>query len=241
MYLMCILIFVQYYIFSCAHIAKNTNKSETMFLHYMAKYLCMHNENIYERINIFEVYKPLDINKFMDLLNELLILNVYGNEDDSEEEFENESQLQEMSLLNNVNQKNSIPHIEQDSTLKSRRYSRRPCSQRTEKTITTNIGKKNNKVTKRSNTTKKIKVNVASTSQSEMNTSGILGDHKKSRIKREDPYLLWLTAVMLKKIDRCEEAVDLLVRAIRIQPCHWGAWTELSTLVKSISMVIYIH
>lgn len=205
----------------------------------MARYLCMHNENIYERINIFEVYKPLDICKFMELLNELLILNVYGSEDDSDEESEHESQLQDISLLNNVNRKNSVQQTEDNSTPKSRRYSRRPCSQRIEKTSTTNIGKKNNKVTKRNNTTKKVKVNVASTSQSEMNTSA--GDHKEPRIKREDPYLLWLTAVMLKKIDRCDEAVDLLVRAIRIQPCHWGAWIELSTLIKNISMVIYIN
>jgi len=197
----------------------------------------MHNENIYERINIFEVYKPLDIRKFMELLNELLILNVYKNEDESEDESEHESQLQEISLLNNVNQKNSVSQVEDNFTPKSRRYSRRPCSQRIEKINTTNIGKKNNKITKRNTTTKKIKVNLTSTSQSEMNTS--TEDHKEPQIKREDPYLLWLTAVMLKKIDRCDEAIDLLVRAIQIQPCHWGAWIELSTLIKNISMVIY--
>lgn len=223
--------FFKYFIFSCAHIAKYTNNSKSMFLHYMARYLSMHNESIYERINLFDSYKPLNIRKFMELLDELLILNVYGTEDDSDEESEDEPQIQEMFELETSNQKNFI-HLEDDSTPKGRRCSRRPRNQRTEKASTTNAGKKNVKSTKRNNTTKKVKVST-SASQSESNPSAA-----ESRIKREDPYLLWLTAVMLKRVDRCDEAIELLIRAIRIQPCHWGAWIELSTLIKDVKMVI---
>lgn len=204
-----------------------------MFLHYMARYLCMHNESIYERTNIFEPHKPLNMRKYMELLDELLILNVYGTEDDFEENSEDENQSQEVSELIIGRQNNSV-HLENDSTPKGRRFSKRPRIQRIEKTIST-AGKKNNKITKRSTTTRKLKVTVPSTSHSGTSTSA--DDHKEPRIKKEDPYLLWLTAVMLKKIDRSEEAVELLVRAIRIQPCHWGAWLELSTLIKNIKMV----
>lgn len=207
-----------------------------MFLHYMARYLNMHNESIYERTNIFDMYKPLNMRKFMELLDELLILNVYGNEDDSEEESEDEPQLQEMPELESINQKNTIQQQEEDSTPKSRRCSRRPRNQKIEKTNVIPIGKKNNKGTKRNNASKKVKVNMPSITQSEANMSTV--DYKEPRVKREDPYLLWLTAVMLKKIDRCDEAVELLVRAIKLQPCHWGAWIELSTLIKDIKMVI---
>lgn len=208
-----------------------------MFLHYMARYLCMHNESIYERTNIFESHKPLNMRKYMELLDELLILNVYGNEDDSEEDSEDEPQSQEISELISARQKNSVHH-ENDSTPKGRRYSRRSRSQRLEKTGST-AGKKNSKNTKRSTTTRKLKVTASSASH--FGTSASADDHKEPRVKKEDPYLLWLTAVMLKKIDRTEEAVELLVRAIRIQPCHWGAWLELSTLIKDIKMVIMVE
>lgn len=203
-----------------------------MFLHYMARYLSMHNECIYERTNLFDSFKPINMRAYMELLDELLILNVYGSEDDSDEESEDEPQLQEVSDLDTVNRKHSVQ--EDDSTPKGRRCSRRPRSLRIEKATTTTLGKKN-KITKRNNTAKKVKVTALS-AQSENNMSS--GDHKEARIKREDPYLLWLTAVMLKRIDRCDEAVDILVRAIQIQPCYWGAWIELSTLVKDLHMVI---
>lgn len=203
-----------------------------MFLHYMARYLSIHNESIYERTNVFDMFKPLNMRTFMELLDELLILNVYGNEDDSEDESEDETQPQETTELDNVNQKITVQQHEDDSTPKGRRFSRRPRNQRIEKPNITTTTKKINKSAKRTNATKKIKVN----------TSSILhtctADYKEIRIKREDPYLLWLTAVMLKKIDRCDEAIELLVKAIRLQPCHWGAWIELSTLVKDIKMVI---
>lgn len=197
----------------------------------MARYLSMHNECIYERTNLFDSFKPINMRAYMELLDELLILNVYGSEDDSDEESEDEPQ-QEASDLDVVNRKHSIQ--EDDSTPKGRRCSRRPRSLRIEKATTTTLGKKN-KITKRNNTAKKVKVTALAT-QSENNMSS--GDHKETRIKREDPYLLWLTAVMLKRIDRCDEAVDILVRAIQIQPCYWGAWIELSTLVKDLHMVI---
>ncbi|XP_001950297.1 cell division cycle protein 23 homolog isoform X1 [Acyrthosiphon pisum] len=216
---------------SCAHIAKYTNNSKSMFLHYMARYLSMHNECIYERTNLFDSFKPINMRAYMELLDELLILNVYGSEDDSDEESEDEPQLQEASDLNTVNRKHSIQEV--DSTPKGRRCSRRPRSLRIEKATTTTLGKKT-KMTKRNNTAKKVKV-TALAAQSENSMSS--GDHKDVRIKREDPYLLWLTAVMLKRIDRCDEAVDILVRAIQIQPCYWGAWIELSTLVKDLHML----
>ncbi|XP_025423843.1 cell division cycle protein 23 homolog isoform X3 [Sipha flava] len=200
-----------------------------MFLHYMARYLSMHNESIYERVNIFDSYKPLNMRKFMELLDELLILNVYGTEDDSDEESEGEPPIQEMLELETNNQNNYI-QLEDDSTPKGRRCSRRPRNQRIERPSTT-AGKKNVKNTKRNNATKKAKIS-SSASQSEPNTSTT-----EFRIKREDPYLLWLTAVMLKRIDRCDEAVELLIRAIRLQPCHWGAWIELSTLIKDVKML----
>jgi len=203
-----------------------------MFLHYMARYLSMHNESIYERTNLFDSFKPINMRAYMELLDELLILNVYGSEDDSDEESEDEPQHQEAFDHDTVNQKRSLHQQEDDSTPKGRRCSRRPRSLRIEKASTTTLGKKN-KITKRNNTTKKVKV---SASQSENNMSA--GDHKETRIKREDPYLLWLTAVMLKRIDRCDEAIEILVRALQIQPCYWGAWIELSTLVKDLYMVI---
>lgn len=201
----------------------------------MARYLCMHNESIYERTNIFDSFKPLNMRKFMELLDELLILNVYGSEDDSEE---SEDETQETFELEGVGQKNSVQQEEDDSTPKGRRCSRRPRCQRIEKVSTTAPGKKTNKIPKRTNTAKKVKISVASTSQTEINPFG--GEYKETRVKREDPYLLWLTAVMLKRIDRCDEAVELLVRAIRLQPCHWGAWIELSTMIKDMKMVITI-
>lgn len=206
-----------------------------MFLHYMSRYLCMHNENIYDRTSIFETYKPLNMRKFMELLDELLMLNVYGNEDDSEEEFEDEPLLQETCKLDSVNQNNSVQQYEDNSTPKGRRCSRRLRIQQTEKATTT-VEKKNIKSTKRNSTTKKVKDNTTSATHSEVHMS--VNDCKEPRFKREDPYLLWLTAVMLRKIDRCDEAVELLVRALRLQPCHWGAWLELTTLIKDIQMVI---
>jgi len=199
----------------------------------MARYLSMHNECIYERTNLFDSFKPINMRAYMELLDELLILNVYGSEDDSDEESEDEQSL-EASDLDNINQKHSIQQQEVDSTPKGRRCSRRPRSLRIEKASASTLGKKN-KITKRNNTTKKVKV-TALAAQSENNMS--VGDYKELRIKREDPYLLWLTAVMLKRIDRCDEAIDILVRALQIQPCFWGAWIELSTLVKDLHMVI---
>lgn len=224
-----------------------------MFLHYMARYLSIHNESIYERTNIFDSYKPLDMRKFMELLDELLILNVYGNEDDSEEETEVEPQLQAsqpqtsqspalvlsgQSLKYLLKCTSTEPVQQQDdyNTPKGRRCSRRSRNQRIEKVtnLTTQV-KKNNKLTKRNNTTKKVKATTTTVSQFDIIA---FEGHKESRNKREDPYLLWLTAVMLKRIDRCNDAVELLIRAIRLQPCYWGAWIELSTMVKDIKMVI---
>lgn len=202
----------------------------------MARYLCMHNESIYERTNIFDSFKPLNMRKFMELLDELLILNVYGNEDDSEE---SEDETPETFELEGIDPKNSVQQDEDDLTPKGRRCSRRPRCQRNEKVTTIASGKKTNKIPKRNNTAKKVKICSASSSQTEMNPFG--GEYKETRVKREDPYLLWLTAVMLKRIDRCDEAVELLVRAIRLQPCHWGAWIELSTMIKDMKMVITFY
>lgn len=207
-----------------------------MFLHFYARFISMHNESIYERTNIFESHKPLHMRKFMDLLDELLILNVHGTEDDSDEESEDESQLQESIELNHANQKtSSLQHVD-NSTPKGRRCSRRPRSQRIEKASSSSVGKKGIKNSRRNCTTKKVKGNTLPATHSETSTSS--GDSKEPRIKREDPYLLWLTAVMLKKVDRCDEAIELLVRALRLQPCHWGAWIELATLIKDLKMVI---
>jgi hypothetical protein len=200
----------------------------------MARYLSIHNECIYERTNLFDSFKPINMRAYMELLDELLILNVYGSEDDSDEESEEETQSQETLDIDIVNQKHPVLQQEDDSTPKGRRCSRRPRSLRIEKASTSTLGKKN-KITKRNNTTKKVKI-TALAAQSENNMS--TGDHKEARIKREDPYLLWLTAVMLKRIDRCDEAIDILVRALQIQPCYWGAWIELATLIKDLDMVI---
>lgn len=208
---------------------KNSNDSKCMFLHYMARFRIMHNKSICERPNLFDSYQPLDIGKFMELLNELLILNVYGSEDDSEEESDEESQfLHEISELDNF-----IQEEEEDCTPMRKRCGRRQRSQKIEKASSTPKGKKNNKGNKRNNVGKKNKIS-SGTAQSETSASS---DHQALRIKREDPYLLWLTAIMLKKVERFEEALELLIKAIQIQPCFWNAWVDLSALITDIEMV----
>lgn len=189
----------------------------------------MHNESIYECTNIFEPNRPLSMRTFMDLLDELFILNVLGNENNSDKESENESKLQESTELNHANQKTSLLQIVDNSTPKG-------IGQRRSQRIQTSAKKKSIKNSRRDCTNKKVKANPLLTTQSLTNTS--IGDSIKVEIKPEDPYLLWLTAVMLKKVDRCDEAVQLLVRSLNLQPCHWGAWIELSTLIKDLKMVV---
>lgn len=190
----------------------------------------MHNESICERPNLFDTYQPLNMRKFMELVDELLILNVYGSEDDSEDETEDESH--DSFELDIVEDKISVEQQEYDSTPMSRRCGRRQRSQRIEKSRSVAPSKKHN--TKNTKNSKKSKTSTVET-VSKTNTSA--GDKKVPRMKREDPYLLWLTAIMLRKIERHEEAIQLLLKAIKIQPCHWNAWLDLSTLIRDIKTV----
>lgn len=223
------------YIFSCAHVAKYTNNSKSMFLHFMARYLCMYNELMYERttIDTYKSYKPTNIHKYMELLNELLVLNFYGSEGDFDDESEVEPCV--TSEVHGINQQISILQREEDNAPKSKQQSRRLRCQRIKKDSAATTVKTNNKSSKRNDTNKKAQDSSISTSQSETNMS--TSDFNNFFPKRGDPYLLWLSAVMLKRVDRNDEARHLLIRALQLQPCHWGAWIELSTLITDMQMV----
>jgi len=42
---------------------------------------------------------------------------------------------------------------------------------------------------------------------------------------------------VLKKLDLMKEALDVLVKAIQVEPLHWGAWQELSLIIPDREMV----
>ena len=44
-----------------------------------------------------------------------------------------------------------------------------------------------------------------------------------------DGYCLYLYGIVLKRLNLNDDARDVLVEAIRAEPCHWGAWLELSS------------
>ena len=54
--------------------------------------------------------------------------------------------------------------------------------------------------------------------------------HKDGVIK-EDGYTLYLYGIVLKKLGLKDQAKKLLLEAINIEPCHWGAWLELTAFV----------
>ena len=43
-----------------------------------------------------------------------------------------------------------------------------------------------------------------------------------------DGYCLYLYGIVLKRLNLNDDARDVLVEATRAEPCHWGAWLELS-------------
>ncbi|XP_050548067.1 cell division cycle protein 23 homolog [Daktulosphaira vitifoliae] len=214
--------------YTCAHVSKNSNNPETMFLHYMARYISLYNQSIYERTNLFEEPKLVDMQRnFILLLDELLIFTVYGGEDDeveddiqSQSSFISEMEDDEIDLKINVNQQNESTPIKRCSS--RRRSNLKPMITNVQKKT---ISNKNNKSSlfRKKNVQSKVSVTFDACKSLE-NGCG-------------DPYLLWLAAVMLKKVDRCEEATRLLIESLEIQPCHWGAWLELSTLIKDIKML----
>ncbi|TKS83983.1 Cell division cycle protein 23 -like protein [Collichthys lucidus] len=51
-----------------------------------------------------------------------------------------------------------------------------------------------------------------------------------------DGFTLYLYGVVLRKLDLLKEAVEVFVEAIHALPLHWGAWLELSNLLKSLSL-----
>ncbi len=46
-----------------------------------------------------------------------------------------------------------------------------------------------------------------------------------------DGYCLYLYGVVLKRLNLNPEAKEALLESVRAEPCHWGAWLELSGLV----------
>ncbi len=44
-----------------------------------------------------------------------------------------------------------------------------------------------------------------------------------------DGYCLYLYGVVLKKLSLADDSKKVLLEAVRLEPCHWGAWLELAT------------
>ncbi|XP_074640459.1 uncharacterized protein LOC141898459 isoform X2 [Tubulanus polymorphus] len=53
-----------------------------------------------------------------------------------------------------------------------------------------------------------------------------------------DGFLLYLYGVILKKLDLQKEALSVLIEAVHSEPLHWGAWLELSTLIRDKDMLM---
>ena len=43
--------------------------------------------------------------------------------------------------------------------------------------------------------------------------------------------------VILKKLDLREEALEVMLEAVKKEPLHWGSWLELSSLCTDKEMV----
>lgn len=43
--------------------------------------------------------------------------------------------------------------------------------------------------------------------------------------------------VVLKKLDLREEALEVMLEAVKKEPLHWGSWLELSSLCTDKEMV----
>eukprot|EP00095_Tigriopus_kingsejongensis_P008399 snap_masked-scaffold9_size846264-processed-gene-4.16 protein:Tk08399 transcript:snap_masked-scaffold9_size846264-processed-gene-4.16-mRNA-1 annotation:"cell division cycle protein 23-like protein" len=46
-----------------------------------------------------------------------------------------------------------------------------------------------------------------------------------------DGYCLYLFGIVLKKLSLNSQAQEIILEAIRLEPCHWGAWLELSSQI----------
>ena len=51
---------------------------------------------------------------------------------------------------------------------------------------------------------------------------------RKYHFQLLDGYCLYLYGIVLKRLNLNDDARDVLVEATRAEPCHWGAWLELS-------------
>ncbi|KAK2155810.1 hypothetical protein LSH36_230g00037 [Paralvinella palmiformis] len=60
---------------------------------------------------------------------------------------------------------------------------------------------------------------------------------KKYKADELDGFCLYLYGVVLKKLDLMKEALDVLVKAIQVEPLHWGAWQELSLIIPDREML----
>jgi tetratricopeptide (TPR) repeat protein len=54
-----------------------------------------------------------------------------------------------------------------------------------------------------------------------------------------DAWSLYLYGIVLKKLRILDEAYNILLEAISLEPIHWGAWLELAGLIKSRTEVKY--
>ncbi|KAK4945084.1 Anaphase-promoting complex subunit 8 [Elasticomyces elasticus] len=59
-------------------------------------------------------------------------------------------------------------------------------------------------------------------------------DEVDPQIKRSQGWLEYLYGIVLARSKQEEAAQDWLVRSVRLNPYHWGAWEELSSLLSSI-------
>ncbi|XP_022080899.1 cell division cycle protein 23 homolog isoform X1 [Acanthaster planci] len=54
---------------------------------------------------------------------------------------------------------------------------------------------------------------------------------KKYTENKLDGFCLYLYGIVLKKLELLKDAENVLVEAVRLEPYHWGAWIELTSLV----------
>lgn len=58
-----------------------------------------------------------------------------------------------------------------------------------------------------------------------------------ARREKLDGFCLFLLGVILKKLDLREEALEVMLEAVKKEPLHWGSWLELSSLCTDKEML----
>jgi len=53
----------------------------------------------------------------------------------------------------------------------------------------------------------------------------------------EDSYILYVYAIVLVKLDLNEEAIKMLCRSIKADPCNWASWHQLALLVDDKDVI----